>query len=412
MKYNDIEILAPVGSYESLAASIQGGANSVYFGIGHLNMRSRSSVNFKINDLSKISKICQEKNIKSYLALNTIMYDKDLTLMKKIVNSAIKSGINAIIVSDQSILNYTIDKPIHVHLSTQLNISNFETLKFYSKYSDVAVLARELNLNQIKQIGNQIKRTELHGKSGQPYKIEVFVHGALCMAVSGKCFLSHHIDNASANRGECYQVCRREFKVVDDQKNEIVLHNNYILSPKDLATLPFIDKIINSNVKILKIEGRGRSPEYVKTVVNVYRQAIDAINANCFTLEVKQNLMNKLATVYNRGFWSGHYLGENLDNWQTNAGGSKSNNYKFYVGKIKKYFKKINVAEALIEAGELSIGDEILIIGPTTGIEEFIVENLVYENKDVIRVTKGNTITFKINRLLRPSDKIYKLKKR
>jgi len=412
MAQKDIELLAPVGSFEALSASINSGANSVYFGVGSLNMRSKSSFNFNLNDIRKVSSICKKNNIKCYLALNSVMYDQDKTLVKKIIKKSLDNNIDALIVSDPSILNYTQNLPIDIHLSTQLNISNLEGVKFWSKYANIMVLARELSLKQIKYITNQIDKQNILGKSDKKIRIEVFIHGALCMSISGKCFLSTHLHNTSANRGECFQICRKPFNIIDDQGLELTLDNPYILSPKDLCTLPIIKEILNSNVSVLKIEGRGRSPEYVSNVVRAYRKAIDLCTVNKLSTSTINELMLDLQDVYNRGFWTGHYLGENNSSWNTNVGGSKSNSYKVYVGRIVKYFKKAQVAEFIIEAGKLAEGDDILIIGPTTGAEK-IITNEIYLNENKVEIAeKGSGFTFKVPFIVRPSDKIYKINKR
>lgn len=404
-----MEILAPAGSYESLIAAIQSGANSVYFGIDKLNMRSRSSFNFTLDDLSKISSICQEHGVNTHITLNTVMYEEDLITMREIVDAAIENKIDAIIASDQAVINYVHGKNIALHLSTQINISNFESVKFYSNFADVVVLARELSLKQIKQITDDIKSNNICGPSGNLIKIEVFGHGALCMAVSGKCFLSEHMHAASANRGACYQVCRREFKVSDDKGDELILDNQYILSPKDLCTIGFLDQIIEAGVGILKIEGRGRSPEYVKTVVSCYKDAIDAIINGSYTQGLIENLTSKLDTVFNRGFWEGHYLGNQISNWNTSVHGSKATHKKVYVGKGVKYFKNIQVAELLMESGDLEVGDSVFITGPTTGVLEFTIDDLWLNDISVSRVTKGDRFSIKTDSVIRNSDKLYKI---
>jgi len=411
-KYKDIELLAPVGSFESLAAAINAGANSIYFGVESLNMRSRSSFNFTLSHLKKIVDKCSKYEVNSYLALNTIIYDHDLKQAKKIIYKALDNNIDALIISDPSVLMLTQNLPIKVHLSTQLNICNLESVKFWSKYADVMVLARELSLDQISFITNQINRKSIKGKSNNKIKIEVFIHGALCMAISGKCFLSTHLHNAPANRGECYQICRRPFKATDDQGFELQLDSPYILSPKDLCTVPIIDNILKANVKILKIEGRGRSPEYVEMVVKSYRQAIDLCQSNDFTKEKVQAIKSNLDKVYNRGFWSGHYFGQNTESWNTDVGGSKSTVYKEYVGKIIKYFKKINVAEFQIESGSISKDDEILIIGPTTGSCRINANEIIHNNSVIPLAKIGKNYTMKIPFIVRPSDRIYKIIKR
>ncbi|MBT5530586.1 MAG: U32 family peptidase [Cytophagia bacterium] len=406
-----MDILAPAGSYESLRAAIQAGANSVYFGIDKLNMRSRSSMNFTLADLAEISKICRDNGVKSYITLNTVMYEEDLAVMREIVDAAISHHIDAIIASDQAVINYVHGKNIALHLSTQINISNIESVKFYANFAEVVVLARELSLDQIKTISSEISSQNICGPSGKHIRVEVFGHGALCMAVSGKCFLSEHMHHASANRGACYQVCRREFQVKDDKGEELKLENNYILSPKDLCTIGFLDQIVEAGVSVLKIEGRGRSPEYVKTVVSAYRQAEEAIASGSYTKELAEELTIRLGQVFNRGFWEGHYLGDKMSNWNTNIHGSKATHRKEYAGKGVKYFKKIKVAEFLLESGVLSVGETIIITGPTTGVIEFVVQDLWFDDKSVSRVTKGDRFSIKMEQTIRASDKLYRLLK-
>ena len=409
MNNENIEILAPVGSWESLAAAIQAKAQSVYFGIEHLNMRFRSSNNFRIDDLKQIVEKCHSNGIKAYLTLNTIIYEEEIALMKNIVDAAKKNNIDAIIASDQSVINYCFEKTIPLHLSTQLNISNYETVKFYAPYADVMVLARELSLEQISNICNSIASDNLKGPSGKPVKIEVFIHGALCMSVSGKCYLSEHLHGASANRGACYQICRREFTVKDDNENTLVLQNPYILSPKDLCTIRFLDKILEAGVQILKIEGRGRSPEYVKKCTEVYRKAVIAIENNSFDAQLAVMLEKELETVFNRGFWEGHYLGQDISLWNTDVYGSKAARKKTYAAKGVKYFSKIGVGEFLMESGTLQRGDKILIIGPTTGVIELIIEELHFENQLVESVSKGDRFSIRSDHKIRASDKLYRL---
>lgn len=406
---NSIELLAPVGSFESLISAINAGANSIYFGVENLNMRSRSSINFTLNDLADISQICKNSNIKSYLTLNTVMYDEDMPLIRNIIDAAKNSDIDAIIASDLSVINYARSKNVSIHISTQLSVSNIEAVKFYSVFADAIVLARELSLDQISNIVQLIEYEQIKGPSGNLIKIEVFIHGALCMAISGKCFLSEHLHDTSANRGECYQVCRREFRVFDDQNIELAIDNQYIMSPKDLCTLPFIDKIIASGVKLLKIEGRGRSPEYVKTVVGTYREAINLIAINEFNPGSIIRLETELKKVYNRGFWDGHYLGKMIHDWNTDIYGSKATTRKIYVAKCIKYFKNISVGEFLIETGQLSIGDNILIIGRTSGTIEMVVKELRVNDITVTSVNKGVVFSMPVSQIIRNSDKIYRV---
>lgn len=409
MMNNFVELLAPVGSYESLISAINAGANAIYFGVENLNMRSRSSLNFTIKDLSEISRLCKESNIRSYITLNTVMYDEDMPLIKKIIDSAKENGIDAIIATDLSVISYARFRSMTVHISTQLSVSNIEAVKFYSSFADAMVLARELSLDQISSIICEIEKQNICGPSGNLVAIEVFIHGALCMAISGKCFLSQHMHKASANRGECYQTCRREYKVFDDQNNELLLDNQYIMSPKDLCTIAFLDKIVNAGVKLLKIEGRGRSPEYVLTVVRTYREALNLISNNQFNSVAKIDLENKLKTVYNRGFWDGHYLGKMMHDWNTDVHGSKATTKKLYVAKCIKFFNKISVGEFLVESGQLSVDDNILIIGPTTGTVEMKITELRENNISVQSVFKGAVFSMLVNNTVRSSDKIYKI---
>jgi len=408
MNYNEIEILAPVGSFESLSAAIQAGADSIYFGIENLNMRSRSSKKFTINDIYKISSICKENNVRTYITLNTIIYDNDIELLTTIIKEVKKAEINAIIATDHSVLSLSRQYSIPVHASTQINISNLESVKFFSNFCDVMVLARELSLEQIKYITTSIKKQKIIGPSGNLVSIEVFIHGALCMAISGKCFLSQHTHNASANRGACYQNCRRNYKIIDDQGTELIVDNNYILSPKDLNTIGFLDKIIQSGVKFLKIEGRGRSAEYVYTVVSCYKEAILAIHSGKYNQSLIDSLNQKLSGVFNRGFWEGHYLGKKISDWNSNTYGSKTTFRKEYLGKGVKYFKQIKVAEFVMESGILSVGDIILVIGPTTGVLELKINELRKDDKSVYFVSKGDHFSIPSDSTIRNSDSFYK----
>jgi putative protease len=408
MTASDIEIMAPVGSYESLSAAIQGGANSVYFGIGHLNMRSKSSKNFTLDDLKEISSIAQENKLRTYITLNTVIYDDELEEMKKIVNAAKENKITAIIASDQSVIQYAREMEMEVHMSTQTNITNISAVKFWSNFADVMVTARELNLEQVKKITWEIKEQQIKGPSGNLVKIEVFAHGALCMAVSGKCYLSLDNLNSSANRGACLQQCRRPYHVTDDDGIELVVDNEYIMSPKDLKTLDFLDKILDAGVRVLKIEGRGRSADYVKTVTQVYREAADAHFAGTFTKQ-KLNAWNlKLETVYNRGFWDGYYLGRKIGEW-TEQYGSQATKRKIYVGIVTNYFSKLGVAEIKMETHDLNLGDEIKIIGPTTGVYEDHVQEIRVELKPVEKTIKGNDCSIPVKELVRRGDKVYKI---
>jgi putative protease len=408
LKSKDIEIMAPVGSYESLRAAIQGRADSVYFGIGHLNMRSKSTLNFTTEDLQNISEICRENGIKSYITLNSVIFDNELDEMHRIVDEAKVNGINAIIASDLSVIRYARQAGMEVHMSTQTNITNIEAVRYYAKYADVMVTARELNLEQVGAITEAIEREQIKGPSGDLVKIEVFAHGALCMAVSGKCYLSLDNLNSSANRGACLQVCRRPYRVFDrDGEIELEIDNQYIMSPKDLKTINFIDKILLSGVKVLKIEGRGRSPEYVKTVTRCYREAVDACYEGKFTEEKLELWNQELVTVYNRGFWDGYYLGRKMGEWAGQYG-SQATRKKIYVGKIMNYYSKSGIAEIKIEAHQLQTGDDVLIIGPTTGVIEDSIKEIWLDEKKVERTDKGDLCTIPVGTFLRPSDKLYK----
>lgn len=408
MKREEFEIMAPVGCYESLQAAIQAGANSIYFGIEGLNMRARSSVNFTIDDLHNIARICDENGLKSYLTVNTIIYDNDMELLRKIINAAREAGISAIIASDVAAMTYARSIGVEVHLSTQLNISNVEALRFYAQFADVVVLARELNMDQVANIYRAIQEENIVGPAGKPIRIEMFCHGALCMAVSGKCYLSLHEMNHSANRGGCMQICRRSYNVTDRETGEeLAIENQYIMSPKDLKTIHFLNKLIDSGVRVFKIEGRARGPEYVSTVVSCYNEAIEACLNDTFTDECIEAWDNRLATVFNRGFWNGYYLGQRLGEWSKNYGSSATKR-KEYIGKGVKYFSNLGVAEFLLESGELSVGEEILITGPTTGAMFVIVEEIRVALKSVDKVTKGQHFSIKLDRKIRPSDKLYK----
>ncbi len=408
LQASEIEIMAPVGSYETLTAAIQGNADSVYFGIGHLNMRSKSTLNFTTEDLVKISGICSNNNIKTYMTVNSVIFDEELGEMREIIDSAKFSGITAIIASDQAAIQYARKIGMEVHMSTQTNITNIEAVRHYSAFSDVMVTARELNLGQVKAITEAIGKENICGPSGKPVKIEIFIHGALCMAVSGKCYLSLDNLNSSANRGACLQVCRRPYKVFDrDGEVELEIDNEYIMSPKDLKTIDFIDKILDAGVLVLKIEGRGRSPEYVKTVTRCYREAVNAVCENNFTL-AKLGIWNlELGTVYNRGFWDGYYLGRKMGEWSGQYG-SQATRKKIYVGKIMNYYAKSGIAEVKIEAHPLRSGDDILVIGPTTGVVENKIAGIWLDEKQVDKVNKGDLCTIPVSSFLRPSDKLYK----
>lgn len=409
MLYNDIEVMAPVGSWESLSAAIKAGCNSIYFGVEQLNMRARSSINFTVEDLAKIAKICKENNIRSYITLNTTLYDHDITLMKSIVDAAKENGIDAVIVSDHAAMNYAKKINYPVHISTQCNISNIDTVEFYANYADVMVMARELSLQQVRSITNEIERRNVRGPSGNLVEVEVFAHGALCMAVSGKCYLSLHSHNSSANRGACIQNCRREYTVIDKEEGiELDIDNEYIMSAKDLATIDFLDKVLNAGVKVLKIEGRGRAADYVFTTVKCYREAVDSVLDGTYTKEKIENWKTRLATVYNRGFWDGYYLGRKMGEW-SDAYGSKATTKKIYLAKGIKYFSKIKVGEFLLEAHTLKKGDKILITGPTTGVIESVVNEIRVDDKIVEEVNQGENFSIQIDEQIRPSDKLYKV---
>ena len=409
MNNKSIEIMSPAGSWESLQAAIQGGANSVYFGIEQLNMRAKSSNNFTLGDLIEIASLCKRNNIKSYITLNTIIYDHDLILMKKIIDMAKKEGINAIIASDQAVISYASSVQMNVHISTQINITNIETIRFYSNFADVIVLSRELSLRQIKNITNEIEKQQIKGPSGNLIQLEIFAHGALCVAVSGKCYMSLHTTNSSANRGACIQNCRKTYSVTDKEDGyQFDIDNEYIMSPKDLCTIGFLNQVLDSGPNILKIEGRGRSPEYVKTTTQCYREAADSYLNGTYTKEKIEECITKLKTVYNRGFWDGYYLGQKLGEW-SKTHGSKATRKKIYLGKAKKYFTNLQVAEFNIESFNLKKGDDILITGKTTGVIETIVGEMRNNDKIVMDVKKGDNFSMKLDYFIRPNDKLYKV---
>ena len=405
------EIMAPAGSRESLAAALKAGADSVYFGIEALNMRAHSASRFTIDDLREIAATCNAQGVKSYLTVNTIIYDEDLELMRRICDATKEAGISAVIAADVAVLAYCHEIGQEVHLSTQLNISNAEALKFYARYADVVVLARELNLTQVKKIHEAIEQEHICGPAGEPVRIEMFCHGALCMAVSGKCYLS--LDNLghSANRGECVQICRRSYTVTDTETgNQLEIDNKYIMSPKDLKTVRFIDRMMEAGVRVFKIEGRARGPEYVATVVGCYQEAIQSVLDGTFTEEKKDGWDARLARVFNRGFWDGYYQGQTLGEWTTNYG-SAATEKKVYVGKAIKYFSKLGVGEFQIEAADMSVGDRLLVTGSTTGALFMDLEEVRYDLKPVETVGKGMRVSFKVPEKIRPNDKLYKLVK-
>ncbi|MFC2102339.1 peptidase U32 family protein [Bacteroidota bacterium] len=403
------EITAPVGTWESLSTAIQAEADSVYFGVGVLNMRARSSINFTLRDLVKITRICRKHQVKTYLTVNTVIYDSEVKEMKRIVNSALKNGIDAIIASDQAVIQYARSVGMPVHMSTQTNITNLEAVKYWSQFADVMVTARELTISQVASIVRAIKRQKITGPSGELVKLELFAHGALCMAVSGKCYLSLDQYNSSANRGACYQLCRRPYRVTDlDGEVELVVDNEYIMSPKDLCTIGFLDQILKAGVSILKIEGRGRSPEYVKTVIACYREAVDAVADGTYTPEKVDRWMDRLKSVYNRGFWDGYYLGQTMGEWAEKHG-SVATQSKVYIGKVTNYFTKLQVAEIKLESGFLASGEKIYIQGPTTGVIELTIPEIRVDLKSVKKAKKGEVCSIPVNEFLRRADKIYKV---
>ena len=411
MERKDFEIMAPVGSRESLAAALQAGADSVYFGIGQLNMRSHSANHFNIEDLREIAQTCNEQGVKTYLTVNTLIYDSDLPDMRRIIDAAAEAGISAVIASDVAVMNYCREKGVEVHLSTQLNIGNVEALKFYAQFADVVVLARELNMDQVAYIHEQIEQQHITGPGGNLVRIEMFCHGALCMAVSGKCYMSLHAANRSANRGECTQICRRSYTVTDDETgNQLDIDNKYIMSPKDLKTVRFIDKMMKSGVRVFKIEGRARGPEYVYTVVSCYKEAIQSVLDGTFTEEKKNEWDQRLATVFNRGFWDGYYLGQKMGEWNKHYG-SVATERKVYVGRGVKYFSRLGVAEFTCEASEFSVGDKMLITGPTTGVMYVTADEIHDDHGAVATAQKGTRVSIKVTGKIRPSDKLFKIVK-
>ncbi|MGL4346668.1 MAG: peptidase U32 family protein [Chitinophagaceae bacterium] len=407
---NTIELMSPAGNFEAMMAAIQSGCDAVYFGVEQLNMRAKSTINFTLNDLEKITAIAQQHYIKTYLTLNTVLFNHDLSIMKKILEQAKQHHISAVIAADHAVLLHAKKMGIPIHISTQSNISNIESVEFFAEYADTIVLARELSISQVAEIIKEIERRKIKGPSGNLVAIEIFGHGALCMAVSGKCYLSLHTHNASANRGACIQNCRHQYIVTDKEDNhELEIDNEYIMSAKDLCTIGFLDKIIHAGVKVLKIEGRGRSVDYVYTVTQCYKEALSAIEEGTYTTEKIKAWDKRLATVYNRGFWEGYYLGKKIGEW-SNEYGSKATKKKIYIAKGKKYFAKKNIGEFLIESNDgLFIGDQIIIIGPTTGLISMHINELWVENKPVQKAKKGDIITIPIQNKIRASDKIYKI---
>ena len=408
-KLSDFEIMAPVGSRESLAAAIQSGADSIYFGIEKLNMRAHSASTFTITDLQEIAEICNQHGIKSYLTVNTIIYDEDIPLMHEIVDAAKKAGISAVIASDVAVMTYCRQVKQEVHLSTQLNISNIEALRFYAQFADVVVLARELNMDQVTEIHRQAVEQHICGPSGNPIRIEMFCHGALCMAISGKCYMSLDAANRSANRGECVQICRRSYTLTDTETgHQIEVDRQYLMSPKDLKTVRFIDRMMNAGVRVFKIEGRARGPEYVYAVVKCYKEAIQSVLDGTFTEEKKDQRDERLARVFNRGFWDGYYQGQQMGEWNKEYG-SCATERKVYVGRGQKYFSKLGVAEFSVEATTFQVGDKLLITGPTTGVM-YITADEIHDDHGPVQVAQqGTRVSVAVPDKVRPSDKLFKL---
>lgn len=408
MVRKDFEIMAPVGSYESLYAALQGGADSVYFGVEGLNMRARSSANFTLEDLKNIVAICSEKGVKTYLTVNTVIYNQELEKMRQVIDAAREAGVSAIIASDLAAILYAHSTGVEVHISTQCNITNYEAVRFFAQYADVIVLAREVVLEQVLEIHRQIIENDLRGPRGELIKIEMFAHGALCMAVSGKCYLSLHEKNASANRGACYQICRRAYTVKDrEDEVELDIENEYIMSPKDLCTVGFLNKVADAGVRVFKIEGRARSAEYVRTVCECYNEAILAYLDDTYTAEKIQTWKKRLSTVFNRGFWDGYYLGQRLGEW-SEVYGSKATKKKILLGKVTNYFTNLQVGEFKIESFDLQVGEEILIQGPTTGTIQMKVNEIRLDLQAVEKVEKGNLCSIQVPEKVRRGDKLYK----
>lgn len=410
-RIEEFEIMAPVGSRESLAAAIKAGADSVYFGIGQLNMRSHSANHFTIDDLREIAATCDKHGIKTYLTVNTIIYGEDLNAMREIVDAAKEARITAVIASDVAVMAYCAEKGVEVHLSTQLNITNIESLKFYARFADVVVLARELNMEQVAEIHRQIVEQHICGPRGELIRIEMFCHGAFCMAVSGKCYMSLHDANRSANRGECVQICRRSYTVTDNETgNQLEIDNKYIMSPKDLKTVRFIDRMMEAGVRVFKIEGRARGPEYVHTVVSCYKEAIASVLDGTYTEEKKDRWDERLATVFNRGFWDGYYQGQKMGEWNKHYGSSATER-KVLVGKVMKYFSKLGVAEVAVEATDFAVGDKLLITGPTTGALWLNADEIRFDLKPVERALQKQRVSIPVPEKVRPNDKLFKLEK-
>jgi len=406
---NNIELMAPAGSFESLQAALDNGADSVYFGVEQLNMRARASINFTLDDLAEISLRCKAKNVRTYLTLNTIIYDHDLTIVKTLIKKAKEADISAVIAMDQAVIGIARQEGMEVHISTQINVTNIETVKFYAMFADTIVLSRELSLRQVKKITELIEKDQIKGPSGRLIEIEIFGHGALCMAVSGKCYMSLHSSNSSANRGACKQNCRKKYTVIDQETGfEMELDNEYIMSPKDLCTIDFLDQVADAGIKVLKIEGRGRAPEYVANVIRSYRAAIDSLTEGTYDKEKVIGWMLELEKVYNRGFWNGYYLGQKLGEW-SNGSGSHATQKKVYIGKGIHFFPKASIGEFKMEAFDLKLGDNILITGPTTGAKEAVIQEMFVNDAAGDLAKKGDNVTIRLDFRIRPSDKLYKI---
>ncbi|MFD2542845.1 peptidase U32 family protein [Lacinutrix gracilariae] len=404
-----IELMAPAGNFESLQAALDNGADSVYFGVEQLNMRARASINFTLDDLAEISRRCSQKNVRTYLTLNTIVYDHDLSIVKTLVKKAKEANITAVIAMDQAVIAIAREYGLEVHISTQINVTNIETVKFYSMFADTMVLSRELSLRQVKKITEQIEKEQIKGPSGNLVEIEIFGHGALCMAVSGKCYMSLHAHNSSANRGACKQNCRKKYTVIDQETGfEMELDNEYIMSPKDLCTIDFLDQIADAGIKVLKIEGRGRAPEYVAKVIKCYRDALDSLSQGNYNKDNVITWMQELEKVYNRGFWNGYYLGQKLGEW-SNGSGSHATQKKVYLGKGMHFYPKAKIGEFKMEAYDLNLGDTILITGPTTGAKELQVKEMLVNDQALQTGSKGDSVTIPLDFRIRPSDKLYKI---
>ncbi len=408
MDKRKIELMAPAGNFESMTAALKAGADSVYFGVEQLNMRARATMNFTLENLEEVAELCASYGAKSYITLNTIVYDHDLSLVKKIITQAKEAGITAIIVADQAAIGFAKQIGMEVHISTQVNVTNIETVKFYAMFADVMVMARELSVKQMKDICDAVIREDVRGPSGNLVEIEVFAHGALCMAVSGKCYLSLHSHNSSANRGACIQNCRRSYTVKDDEGNELLIDNEFIMSPKDLCTIDFLDQLLDTGITVMKIEGRGRAPEYVKTVIECYREAIDSYYDGTYTEEKKAAWMTRLGSVYNKGFWSGYYLGQKMGEWSKKKDSSATQK-KLFLGRGTHYYPKANVGEFKLDSHSLKVGDKILVTGPTTGVLEQTIEEIRLDAKSVEEAKKGDTISIKVNERIRMNDKLYKV---